>query len=60
LSNRREKGDENVKGVDIKKHRNDVFRLMQLLAPSQIVDVKDPLKDDLRAYIDLVSKIGNH
>jgi hypothetical protein len=59
LSSRREKGDETVKGVDIKKHRNDVFRLMQLLAPSQIVDVKDPLKDDLRAYVDRVSKIGS-
>lgn len=57
LSNRREEGDKAVKGDDIKKHRNDVFRLIQLLRADQKVDVAEPLKDDLRAYIEQVAAI---
>lgn len=57
LTNRREK-DEIVKSADIKKHRNDVFRLMQLLTASDRIDVSEPLKVDLRSYIDIVGKVG--
>jgi hypothetical protein len=50
LTRRRNEG-EKVKGSDIKKHRNDVFRLLQLLTPTSTIDVSEPLKEDLRAYI---------
>lgn len=57
LTARRTQGDDGVKGDDVKKHRNDVFRLMQLLRPDRKVDVAEPLKTDLRSYIDLVKDI---
>ncbi len=50
LTRRREEGQK-VKGSDIKKHRNDVFRLLQLLTPTSTIEVSEPLKNDLRAYI---------
>ncbi len=49
LTRRREEGQK-VKGSDIKKHRNDVFRLLQLLTPTSTIEVSEPLKNDLRAY----------
>lgn len=54
LTNRRAKG-EIVKGDDIKKHRNDVFRLLQLLTAGQSIDVSDPIKADLVSYIDILA-----
>ena len=57
LNRRREEGDRTVKGEDIKKHRNDVFRLIQLLRAEQKVEVAEPLKTDLRAYIKTVATI---
>lgn len=55
LITRRADGDTKVKGDDIKKHRNDVFRLLQLFPANAMVDVTEPLKVDLRSYIDLLS-----
>lgn len=57
LSIRRESGDTKVKGDDIKKHRNDVFRLLQLIPGNSIIEVTEPLKKDLRSYIELASEI---
>ncbi|MDE0346257.1 MAG: hypothetical protein OXI66_10840 [Boseongicola sp.] len=59
LNRRREAGDQAVKGDDIKKHRNDVFRLIQLLRADQRVEVAEPLKSDLRAYIEVVAMTGS-
>lgn len=59
LTTRREEGDKSVKGDDIKKHRNDVFRLLQLLPSDGRIEITDPLKADLRAYIEIVSVIAN-
>lgn len=53
LSRRRDAGEE-VKGDDIRKHRNDVFRLLQLFPADASVEVTDPLKDDLRQFLDTV------
>lgn len=36
---------------DIKKHRNDVFRLVQLLPSDLSVSLAEPLKDDLRRFV---------
>ena len=44
---------ERVNRKDIRKHRNDVFRLAQLLPRESIVEVPDPIRDDLRRFLDL-------
>jgi hypothetical protein len=51
LSQRKDNGDSTAKGSDIKKHRNDVFRLLQLLPTGQPIEVTEPLTADLRAYV---------
>jgi hypothetical protein len=50
LRARRER-NEPVKGSDIKKHRNDVVRLAQLLDPTPITDVPAVARADLRAFL---------
>lgn len=55
LSQRKDDGDANAKGSDIRKHRNDVFRLLQLLPTDQPIEVTEPLKADLRAYVERVN-----
>ena len=50
LIQRQVEGD-NVKNNDIKKHRNDVFRLAQLLPPDHRVDIAEPIADDLRKFL---------
>ncbi len=39
LTRRRDEGDSKIKGSDIKKHRNDVFRLYRSLAPADRHDL---------------------
>lgn len=51
LSGRREKG-EKIDSTTITKHRNDVFRLMQLLTAESKVAVSDAIRKDLRAFRD--------
>ena len=43
-----------VNNTDIKKHRNDVFRLAQLLSPDHHVDVAEPINNDLRKFMDSI------
>jgi len=57
LSRRKENG-EGVDSKTIKKHRNDVFRLFALLAPSQRVEVIDTIKQDMQAFIDAMATEG--
>ena len=47
----------NAKGSDIKKHRNDVFRLLQLLPREEPIEVTEPLRADLRAYLERVNEL---
>lgn len=58
LSERKDAGDATAKGSDIKKHRNDVFRLLQLLPMDQPIEVTEPLKVDLRAYVDMIMQLA--
>jgi hypothetical protein len=51
LTARKTAGDANVKGDDIKKHRNDVFRLYRSLAPADRFALPDPLRADLQAFL---------
>ena len=57
LSQRKDAGDVNAKGSDIKKHRNDVFRLLRLLPADQPIEVTEPLKVDLRSYVERVNAL---
>lgn len=56
LSRRRGAGDATAKGTDIRKHRNDVFRLLQLLPAGDSILVPEPLKEDLRSYVQLITE----
>jgi len=47
----RRKTGEAVKGSDIKKHKNDVFRLFQLLSPANQIVLPDDVKADMRQFI---------
>lgn len=49
LSGRREKG-ERIDSRTVTKHRNDVFRLMQLLTADSKVAVSEAIRRDLRAF----------
>lgn len=51
LAARKAAGDANVKGDDIKKHRNDVFRLYRSVAPGDRCVLPDPLRADLMAFL---------
>lgn len=39
---------------DTKKHRNDVFRLLQLLPGDAAIDLAAPIRDDLRRFTSVV------
>lgn len=51
---RRKAEGRTVDSKHIKKHRNDVFRLAQLLAPEGHVEVSDGIAGDLRHFLDAV------
>ena len=52
LTARAETG-EKIDGKNIKKHRNDVFRLVQLLPKTASIELADPIREDLRKFLDL-------
>ena len=49
--NERKKSGEKVDSKNIKKHKNDVLKISQLLSPTQHVEVSDSIKDDMRTFI---------
>jgi hypothetical protein len=55
LSKRKRQG-ETVDSKSIKKHRNDVFRLYQILSPDFDGEVPDGVKDDLREFLSCMEK----
>lgn len=50
LNERKESG-EKVDSKNIKKHKNDILKISQLLSPAQRVEVSDSIKDDMRTFI---------
>lgn len=50
LSSRKASGAK-VNDDDIKKHKNDVFRLVQLLPGDTTVSLAEPIKNDLRQFV---------
>lgn len=55
LSERKNQG-EAVESKSIKKHKNDVFRLYQILSPDFDGEVPDSVKDDMRKFISRMGK----
>ncbi len=53
LTARKEKG-EKVDSKNIKKHKNDVLKIAQLLAPGQEVFVTDVIKQHMRDFIEAI------
>jgi len=51
LKKRREAGDA-IDEKDIKKHKNDVFRLYQIVDPGQSIGLPASIKKDLRQFFD--------
>lgn len=53
LTERNEKGT-HVDSRDLKKHKNDVFRLVQLLTGNENIDVPALVKEDMVKFFDLI------
>jgi hypothetical protein len=48
----KKKSGEHVDTKDIKKHRNDIFRVFPLLSPTQRIELTDSIKADIRIFIE--------
>ena len=55
LTERRWNG-EKVKDKDIKKHRNDVIRLSQLLPENALIELTEPIKKDMADFLSAVEE----
>lgn len=53
LMKRKENGF-NVDSVDIKKHKNDIFRLSQLLTGQEVVECGSQVREDIRTFFFLI------
>ena len=50
LSERKQKGEQ-VDGSDIRKHKNDVFRLFQIVEPAPLPDVPEQIRQDMELFL---------
>ncbi len=50
----RKKAGEQIDSKNIKKHRNDIFRLLVNVNPSTKVEIVDEIKDDVNEFIDMI------
>lgn len=48
----RKKSGEKIDGRDIRKHKNDIFRLSQILTPENSVTVSKSIAEDQRQFLD--------
>lgn len=44
---------------DLKKHKNDILRLVQLLNPNETIDVNESVKTDMQNFFDLIENIDS-
>ena len=51
----RRKGGEPVATKSIKKNRNDVFRLFQIISQTLSLNIPDTVRDDLRRFVDAMA-----
>lgn len=54
--NARAAAGEKINGQDIRKHKNDVFRLLVNLLPTSEVVTHEEIKEDVREFIKEVDK----
>jgi hypothetical protein len=54
LTERRDAGD-SVDGNDIKKHKNDVFRLFQVFEPDKRINLPEVIKRDMQRFLEAVT-----
>lgn len=57
LRERRARG-EHVDSKDLRKHKNDVFRLLQLFTPETTEPLPDSMRDDMSHFCEIVSEEG--
>ena len=48
---RRKNEGEHVNSADIKKHKNDVFRLMNIINPDAVIQTPETVKEDVKQFI---------
>ena len=48
---RRKSEGEHVNSSDLKKHKNDVFRLMNIINPDEVISVPGTVKEDIGQFI---------
>ena len=49
---RRKNEGEHVNSKDIKKHKNDVFRLMNIINPEERIDLPETVQDDVNKFVE--------
>lgn len=54
LSERREQGDDGIQRKKVRKHLKDVFRLAQLLRGDQKIEMREPIREDMRRFLNQV------
>ena len=57
LTERKAKG-ESIDSRDIRKHKNDVFRLYQIVDPEMMLEIPDKVKADMAAFVTRVASEG--
>lgn len=50
----RKKNGENIDDRNIRKHKNDIFRLFQLLSPDTRINLPSPIHNDFKTFLDIV------
>ena len=53
LREQKEKDIQSVRSDEMNKHRNDVFRLLSIVAPSTIEDIPSAIKENLQHFIEM-------
>ncbi len=54
--NARSDAGEDVDSKTIKKHKNDIFRLFQILSPESRINLPDTISNDMQQYLDAISE----
>ncbi len=54
--NARKEAGEKVDSKDIKKHKNDVFRLFQIVSPGQSIDIPEAVASDMLRFVNAISE----
>lgn len=54
----RRKSGEKVKGDDIRKHKNDPFRLFTIVSPDLRVEISEEVRFDLKKYLEAMTQVN--